>query len=46
MDPHVSTLQKFHINETKNNNELNDKHAVGLSETPTLHHIIHTHTEE
>ena len=35
VDPHVGTVEKVYINkETKNNNKLNDKHVIGLSEAP------------
>ena len=30
VDPHVGTVEKV----TKNNNKLNDKHVIGLSEAP------------
>jgi hypothetical protein len=47
VDPHVSTVQKVHIDkETKNNKKLNDKHAVGLSEAPMLRLILQTYIEE
>jgi hypothetical protein len=42
---HIIIVQKVCINKETNNNKLNDKQAVGLSEATMLLLIIQTYTE-